>query len=82
MAWTGQAKLQSAVSPQMMCEYCQFVAAITHSYNRSLIIWLISFRYKGVRRWGDKNLDAGIQNSPDWCRYLYSSCGSGKRRSQ
>jgi hypothetical protein len=24
----------------------------------------------------------GIQNIPDWCRYLYSSCGSAKHRSQ
>jgi hypothetical protein len=24
----------------------------------------------------------GIQNIPDWCRHLYSSCGSAKRRSQ
>jgi hypothetical protein len=28
------------------------------------------------------NVRCGIQNIPDWCRHLYSSCGSAKHRSQ
>jgi hypothetical protein len=28
------------------------------------------------------NVRGGIQNIPDWCRHLYSSCGSAKHRSQ
>jgi hypothetical protein len=30
----------------------------------------------------NQGVRGGIQNIPDWCRHLYSSCGSAKHWSQ
>jgi hypothetical protein len=53
--------------------------------------WAFAFWYQRISEWQAKGkrclqgfltIRGGIQNIPDWCRRLYSSCDSAKHRSQ